>query len=111
MSQLVPALLLSFTSAISSGVLAAQSPKVQTLENGLKVVLLEDHSSPMTAAAVWVHVGGKDEGEQAAGFSHFLEHLIPQGTKGRPPRAQQLDIFQAGGIASVQADYDRTFFF
>ena len=112
MSRLVSALFLFFsTAAIPSGALAAQSPRVQTLDNGLKVVLLEDHSSPMTAAAVWVHVGGKDEAEQAAGFSHFLEHLIPQGTKGRPPRAQQLEIFQAGGVASVQADYDRTFFF
>jgi zinc protease len=96
---------------IPSGALAAQSPKIQTLENGLKVVLLEDHASPLAAAAVWVHVGGKDEADQVAGYSHFLEHLIPQGTKGRPPRAQQLEIFQSGGIASVQADYDRTFFF
>ena len=111
MSRLVPALLLAAAGAIPSGALAAQSPRVQTLDNGLKVVLLEDHAAPLAAAAVWVHVGGKDESDKVAGFSHFMEHLIPQGTKGRPPRAQQLEIFQSGGIASVQADYDRTFFF
>ena len=90
---------------------AGQVPKVQTLDNGLKVVLLEDHASPLVAATVWIHVGGKDETDQVAGFSHFLEHLIPQGTKNRIPRQQQLEIFQAGGIASIQADHDRTFFF
>ncbi|HEU5180986.1 MAG TPA: pitrilysin family protein [Candidatus Polarisedimenticolia bacterium] len=111
MSRFVPALLLAFSSTLPSAALAAQSPRVQTLENGLKVVLLEDHTAPIAAAAVWVHIGGKDESDKVAGYSHFLEHLIPQGTKGRPPRAQQLEIFQSGGIASVQADYDRTFFF
>jgi len=90
---------------------SAQAPRVETLENGLKVVLLEDHASPLVATAVWVHVGGKDESEQVAGFAHYLEHLIPQGTKNRAPHQQQLEVFQSGGIASVQADYDRTFFF
>lgn len=90
---------------------SAQTPRVETLENGLKVVLVEDHASPLVATAVWIHVGGKDESEQVAGFAHYLEHLIPQGTKNRAPHQQQLEIFQAGGIASVQADYDRTFFF
>jgi len=65
----------------------------------------------MVAATVWVHVGGKDETEQVAGFSHFLEHLVPQGTHGRAPHQEQLEVFQSGGIASIQADYDRTFFF
>ncbi len=111
MSRFVRVLLLVSACALPSAALAAQSPRVQTLENGLKVVLLEDHTAPIAAAAVWVHVGGKDESDKVAGYSHFLEHLIPQGTKGRPPRAQQLEIFQSGGIASVQADYDRTFFF
>jgi len=91
--------------------LAAQTPRVEMLENGLKVVLVEDHASPLVTAAVWIHVGGKNESEQVAGFAHYLEHLIPQGTKNRAPHQQQLEVFQAGGIASVQADYDRTFFF
>ncbi len=91
--------------------LAATVPKVYTLENGLKVVLLEDHSSPLVAEAVWVHVGGKDESEQLAGFSFYLEHLIPMGTQKKGPRQQQMEIFRTGGISSIQADYDRTFFF
>jgi zinc protease len=103
------ATLLTFLSA--SSLFAAPSPRVETLENGLKVVLLEDHASSLVAATVWVHVGGKNETEQVAGFSHFLEHLIPQGTKNRTPRQEQLEIFQSGGISSIQADYDRTFFF
>jgi zinc protease len=90
---------------------ATTAPKVQVLENGLQVVLLEDHSSPLAAAAVWVHAGGKDESEQLAGFSHYLEHLIPRGTEKHAPLQQQLEIFRAGGLSAIQADYDRTFFF
>jgi len=86
-------------------------PRVETLENGLTVVLLEDHSAPLVAAAVWVHVGGKNESEDLAGFSHYLEHLIPEGTEKRPPRQQELDIFRLGGRSLIRADYDRTFFF
>jgi zinc protease len=90
---------------------ASSAPKVQVLENGLKVVLLEDHSSPLAAAAVWVHAGGKDESESLAGYSHFLEHVIPRGTENHAPLQQQLEIFRAGGLSAIQADYDRTFFF
>jgi zinc protease len=90
---------------------ASLQPKVQTLPNGLTVVLLEDHATELVASAVWVHVGGKDETDKLAGFSHFLEHLIPMGTRKQPARRQQLAIFRAGGVSRIQADYDRTFFF
>jgi zinc protease len=89
---------------------ASVVPRVETLENGVRVVLLEDHSAPLVSAAVWIHVGGKDELEEAAGFSHFLEHLIPQGTAEGPPRQLQLQAFRAGGTSHAEADYDRTFF-
>lgn len=105
---LISALLLIPPSAAWSGTMV---PKVHTLENGLKLVLLEDHSSPLVAVAVWVHVGGKDESENLAGFSHYLEHLIPMGTQDRAPRQQLMEIFRAGGLSSIQASYDRTFFF
>ncbi len=90
---------------------APPTPRVETLQNGLGVVLLEDHSAPLVAAAVWVHAGGKDEREELAGFSHYLEHLIPQGSENRIPRQEQLEVFRAGGLSLIQADYDRTFFY
>ena len=103
------------TALIISAVPAALSdttvPRIQTLENGLTIVILEDHSSPLVATAVWVHTGGKDESEQLAGFSHYLEHLIPMGTEKGAPRQQQLEIFRVGGISSIQTNYDRTSFF
>ena len=99
-------LLLTALPAASS----APVPRVQTLENGLKVLLLEDHSSPLVAAMAWVHVGGKDESEQVAGFAYYLQHLIPQGSQKHSPRQQQLEVFQAGGTAVIQSDYDRTIF-
>jgi zinc protease len=86
-------------------------PRLNTLENGLKVVLLEDHSSPLVAQAVWVRVGGRDESQELSGFSHYLEHLVPMGTRGRAPRQQLMEIFRSGGLFSIQASYDRTFFF
>src|SRR5215471_7991554 len=110
-NALVWFVLATLVSAASPAILAAPGPRVETLENGLKVVLFEDHASPLVAATVWVHVGGKDESEQAAGFAHYLDRLIRMGTKNRCERQQSLEIFQAGGISDVQSDYDRTTFF
>jgi zinc protease len=45
-----------------------------TLPNGLQVVYLEDHSTPITHLAIWYHVGSKDEQPGRTGFAHLFEH-------------------------------------
>jgi zinc protease len=52
-----------------------------TLDNGLEVVLHEDHRTPTIAVNVWYHVGSKDEPATKNGFAHLFEHLMFQGSR------------------------------
>src|SRR4051794_32948721 len=71
-------------------VLAAALPKLKlafekySLENGLEVVLHEDHRTPVIAVNIWYHVGSKDEARGKNGFAHLFEHLMFQGSKHVP---------------------------
>lgn len=52
-----------------------------TLENGLEVILHEDHRTPVVAVNIWYHVGSKDEAPGKNGFAHLFEHVMFQGSK------------------------------
>jgi len=52
-----------------------------TLENGLDVILHEDHSIPMVAVNIWYHVGSKNERPGRTGFAHLFEHMMFQGSE------------------------------
>ena len=51
-----------------------------TLDNGLQVITLEDHSCPIVSVQIWYHVGSKDEDPQRQGFAHMFEHMMFRGT-------------------------------
>ena len=53
----------------------------RTLANGLRVLSVEDHSSPTVAIQVWYKVGSKDDPEGRSGFAHLFEHIMFKGTK------------------------------
>jgi predicted Zn-dependent peptidase len=53
------------------------------LENGLQLLLSEDHDVPTVFVDVWYHVGSKDEVEGRSGFAHLFEHLMFQGSENR----------------------------
>ncbi|MBQ9587897.1 MAG: insulinase family protein [Bacteroidales bacterium] len=61
---------------------AQQEIKVETffLDNGMKVVLAEEHSKPEIYGSVLVHAGSKDEDTNATGVAHYLEHIMFKGT-------------------------------
>ena len=52
----------------------------QTLDNGLDVVVHEDHECPIVAVNVWYHVGSKNERPDRTGFAHLFEHLMFEGS-------------------------------
>ena len=56
------------------------------LDNGLHVILHEDHSVPIVAVSVLYHVGSKNEDSTRTGFAHFFEHLLFEGLRKRRPR-------------------------
>src|SRR5438876_1006343 len=55
--------------------------KERILANGLKVLSVEDHTSPTVAINVWYHVGSKDDPEGRSGFAHLFEHMMFKSTK------------------------------
>nr|WP_228139754.1 pitrilysin family protein [Acinetobacter terrae] len=55
-----------------------------TLKNGLKVIIREDHRSPMVMTQIWYGVGSSDESGNLLGISHVLEHMMFKGTNKVP---------------------------
>src|SRR5512141_1535802 len=51
------------------------------LKNGLRVILHEDHSTPIVGVNLWYHVGSKNERPGRTGFAHLFEHMMFQGSK------------------------------
>ena len=78
-----------------------------TLSNGLRVILHEDHSTPIVAVNVWYHVGSKNETRGKTGYAHLFEHMMFQGSKGYDD-----DYFKAlqevGGTLNGSTNTDRT---
>ena len=73
---------LSFFVALATPASAQQKLPVETftLDNGLKVILCEDHEQPKVYGAVVVHAGSKDEKPTATGVAHYFEHMMFKGT-------------------------------
>ncbi|NVK04253.1 MAG: insulinase family protein [Flavobacteriia bacterium] len=81
------------------------------LDNGLHVILHEDHSTPIVAVTVLYHVGSKDEVEGRTGFAHFFEHLLFEGTE-NIGRGEYSKIVQSnGGALNANTTQDRTFYY
>jgi zinc protease len=77
------------------------------LDNGLRVILHEDHSTPIVAVNIWYHVGSKNEVRGRTGFAHLFEHMMFQGSK-----HYDNDFFvplqEAGGTLNGSTNSDRT---
>lgn len=82
-----------------------------TLDNGLKVILHEDHSTPIVAVSVLYHVGSKNEKAGRTGFAHFFEHLMFEGSP-NIERGEYMKLVQAnGGTLNANTSFDRTFYY
>ena len=74
-------LFLALVIILSVNVMSAQvKVKTTKLDNGLKVVMCEDHSSPKAYGAVYVHAGSKNDPLEATGMAHYFEHIMFKGT-------------------------------
>jgi zinc protease len=79
-----------------------------TLSNGLRVILHEDHKSPVVCLDIAYHVGSKNESESRRGFAHLFEHLLFDGSKNVSRGAFDLYITQAGGHDNAYTTEDKT---
>lgn len=89
----------------------ADEPFEATLDNGLRVLLLEDHRSPLVSFQVWYRVGSRNEQPGATGLSHLLEHLMFKGTPTYGPKVYATRIEQNGGQDNAFTTHDHTAYY
>ncbi|MBE9515832.1 MAG: insulinase family protein [Proteobacteria bacterium] len=90
----------------------ASSPvQERILDNGLKVIVREDHRAPVVVSQIWYRVGGIDEPEGLTGISHVLEHLMFKGTKTLKPGEFSRIIAAEGGRENAFTGRDYTAYF
>lgn len=91
--------------------LAAQEVTDFTLDNGMEVVVIEDHRAPVAVHMVWYRAGAADEPPGQSGIAHFLEHLMFKGTE-TLDSGEFSDIVSAnGGSDNAFTSYDYTGYF
>jgi zinc protease len=101
--------------ALGAGALSTVRPPrldytMTTLPNGLRLVLLEDHSTPIVNVQIWYHVGSKDERPGRTGFAHLFEHMMFKGSKNVEPEQHTSMISGFGGQANAYTTEDATVF-
>ncbi len=93
---------------------AVTPPKLQyemkTLPNGLRVILSEDHSTPIVHVSVVYHVGSKNERPGRTGFAHLFEHMMFKGSRNVEPEAHTSIIASVGGRSNAYTTEDETVF-
>lgn len=81
-----------------------------SLANGLRVIVSEDHSTPVVAVEMWYRVGSAREPEGRSGFAHFFEHMAFEDTEHMAEGEFARLIHRAGGVYNGATDTDRTAF-
>jgi zinc protease len=76
----------------------------------MKVVFLEDHSTPIVHLQIWYHVGSKNERPGRTGFAHFFEHMMFKGSKNVEAEGHPSYISSVGGQSNAFTNEDATVF-
>ena len=85
---------------------------VETLPNGLTLILDADPSAPVVSAQIWVATGSMHEdGHLGGGLSHFLEHMVFKGTRDFDADALAETVQAAGGHWNAYTSFDRTVYY
>jgi predicted Zn-dependent peptidase len=94
---------------------AADGPVVKftdvKLNNGLRVIISEDHTAPTVSVAVNYSVGSADEKARRTGFAHLFEHMMFKGSENVGPGEHFTQIFNNGGNMNGTTNQDRTLYF
>jgi zinc protease len=117
MTRILLTLLALAVTLINATGVAADTPDVDiayekfTLDNGLTVVVHEDHKAPIVAVSIWYHVGSKDEPAGKTGFAHLFEHLMFNGSENYD--GEYFEPFEQVGATGMNGTtwFDRTNYF
>ncbi len=112
-----PFFALALMAAVSSGDARAQTtvtsarPATFTLGNGMQVVVIPDHRTPVVTQMIWYKVGSADETPGKSGLAHFLEHLMFKGTATHPAGEFSQTVLRIGGNENAFTSVDYTGYF
>ncbi|HKL05541.1 MAG TPA: pitrilysin family protein [Roseovarius sp.] len=112
MRRLIASAFLSIAIVLPAGPSVAEDQVTSfTLDNGMDVVVIEDHRAPVVVHMVWYRAGAADEKAGVSGVAHFLEHLLFKGTKTMEPGEFSATVARNGGRDNAFTSYDYTAYF
>ena len=113
MTALILLLILPYVAIASKQPEAALTEHVyeKVLDNGMKVILLENHKAPVATFQVWYRVGSRNEQWGKTGLSHMLEHMMFKGTEKVGPEEFSRIIQENGGNDNAFTSTDYTAYF
>jgi zinc protease len=97
--------------AIAQTTFHSEPPASFTLPNGLQVVVIQDHRTPVVTQMIWYKVGSADETPGKSGLAHFLEHLMFKGTAKHPAGEFSQTVLKVGGNENAFTSVDYTGYF
>lgn len=104
--------LVAFTAGASAQTTFTSEPPASfTLPNGLQVVVIQDHRTPVVTQMIWYKVGSADETPGKSGLAHFLEHLMFKGTEKHPAGEFSKTVLKIGGNENAFTSVDYTGYF
>jgi len=110
--RLLAALLFLPLAACAAAPAAPNLPTKETvLDNGMHVIVREDHRAPVVVSQVWYKVGSSYEYDGITGLSHMLEHMMFKGTPKHPPGEFSRIIAENGGRENAFTGTDYTAYF
>jgi zinc protease len=108
---LASTLAFSASGALAQTTVTSDPPASFTLDNGLKVVVIPDHRTPVVTQMIWYKVGSADETPGKSGLAHFLEHLMFKGTAKHPVGEFSQTVLRIGGNENAFTSTDYTGYF
>src|ERR1700757_2684502 len=105
------AFVLTTAAASAQTTFTSEPPATFTLPNGLQVVVIQDHRTPVVTQMIWYKVGSADETPGKSGLAHFLEHLMFKGTAKHPEGEFSQTVLKIGGNENAFTSNDYTGYF
>jgi zinc protease len=112
------ALLIALISLLPAAAITQDAPDTgtdqvtsYTLDNGLELIVIEDHRAPVVTHMIWYRAGSADEPPGSSGVAHFLEHLLFKGTDTMAPGEFSATVAKQGGNDNAFTSYDFTAYF
>jgi zinc protease len=108
----LPALLATAFALLTTAAQAASDMVTDfTLDNGMEVVVIEDHRAPVVVHMVWYRAGAADETPGVSGVAHFLEHLLFKATDKLASGELSKTVAENGGTDNAFTSHDYTAYF